>query len=111
MDLPRSGGVLFFNSQKAEVTEKPMVKAEVTRTVSTEGLASLLNNSLFDTMIVDNGKDPIHWFIWQALTEWQTFVFEYTNPETADEVVRVSFELGKDVATTIYFDDVIIANK
>ncbi|OQY08665.1 MAG: hypothetical protein B6I29_05120 [Marinitoga sp. 4572_148] len=185
------GGMLFFNSSKAETSA---VNQEVTKEISTEGLVSLLNNSSFDEMIVDNEKDPSHWFVWQAstykisgarvsdlevkdgyiaitvadpgadtwhiqfdqdvklekgktyvfsfkakadaprkinakilqnhdpytnyfaktvdlTTEWQTFTFEYTHPETADEVVRVSFELGKDVSTTIYFDDIIIANK
>ncbi|KAF2956524.1 hypothetical protein AS160_05710 [Marinitoga sp. 38H-ov] len=186
------GGVLFFNSQNTTVAEKPV--EQTVEAISTEGLVSLLNNSTFDTMIVDDEKDPMHWFIWQAstykisgarvsdlevkdgyiaitvadsgadtwhiqfdqdvklekgktyvfsfkakadaprkinakilqnhdpyynylaktvdlTTEWQTFTFEYTHPETADDVVRLSFELGKDVPTTIYFDDVILANK
>lgn len=44
-------------------------------------------------------------------TEWQTFTFEYTHPEKGDPVVNLSFELGKDVPTTIYFDDIVIAPK
>jgi len=41
-------------------------------------------------------------------TDWQIFTFEYTHPSDADEVVQISFELGKGVPTTIYFDDVYI---
>ncbi|MGC8901771.1 MAG: carbohydrate binding domain-containing protein [Fervidobacterium sp.] len=41
--------------------------------------------------------------------EWQTFVFEYTHPENADPVVTLSFELGKGIPTTFYFDDISIS--
>nr|CAA88008.1 laminarinase [Thermotoga neapolitana] len=42
-------------------------------------------------------------------TEWQTFTFTYTHPDDADEVVQISFELGKEAPTTIYFDDVSVS--
>jgi len=41
--------------------------------------------------------------------DWQTFTFTYTHPDDADEVVQISFELGKETATTIYFDDVSVS--
>ena len=41
-------------------------------------------------------------------TKWQTYSFTYTHPEDADEVVQISFELGHNVPTTIYFDDIVI---
>lgn len=42
---------------------------------------------------------------------WHTFEFEYTHPENGDPVVTLSFELGKEKATVIYFDDVTVAPK
>ena len=44
-------------------------------------------------------------------TEWQTFIFEHTHPNDADPVVTLSFELGKDKPTTVYFDDISISPK
>ncbi|HCF38421.1 MAG TPA: laminarinase [Thermosipho africanus] len=44
-------------------------------------------------------------------TEWQTFTFEYTHPEDADEIVNFSFQLGLDKPTTIYFDDISLVKK
>jgi beta-glucanase (GH16 family) len=41
-------------------------------------------------------------------TEWQTFTYSYTHPKDADEVVQISFELGLNKPTTIYFDEVTV---
>lgn len=41
--------------------------------------------------------------------EWQSFRFEYTHPEIADSVITLSFELGKDKATSIYFADIVVS--
>ena len=40
--------------------------------------------------------------------EWQTFEFYYTHGRTSDEVVTFGFELGKSLATTIFFRDVVV---
>lgn len=41
-------------------------------------------------------------------TEWQTFTYSYKHPKDADEVVQISFELGLNKPTTIYFDEVTV---
>lgn len=40
--------------------------------------------------------------------DWQTYEFYYTHARTADKVVTFCFELGKDVATTVFFADVVV---
>ncbi|TYB94366.1 MAG: carbohydrate-binding protein CenC [Kosmotoga sp.] len=40
--------------------------------------------------------------------EWQTFEFDYVHPEDGDPIVTFSTELGKEIATTVYFEDVSI---
>lgn len=44
----------------------------------------------------------------ELIREWKTFEFEYTHPEKGDPVVTLSFELGKETPTTIYFDDIAV---
>jgi hypothetical protein len=40
--------------------------------------------------------------------DWQTYEFYYTHSRTADKVVTLCFELGKDLATTVFFSDVVV---
>ncbi|AEH51752.1 Glucan endo-1,3-beta-D-glucosidase [Pseudothermotoga thermarum DSM 5069] len=63
--------------------------------------------------ILQNHDPWINYFVQTVnLTkEWQTFTFTYTHPETADEIVQISFELGTGPVTTVYFDDISISSK
>ncbi|MGC9771529.1 carbohydrate binding domain-containing protein [Fervidobacterium islandicum] len=47
----------------------------------------------------------------ELTTEWKIFTFEHAHPKDGDPVVTLSFELGKDVPTTVYFDDITISPK
>ncbi|TYB89631.1 MAG: carbohydrate-binding protein CenC [Kosmotoga sp.] len=44
----------------------------------------------------------------QLTEDWKTFEFYYIHPRTADATVTFGYELGKDPATTVYFDDVVV---
>jgi hypothetical protein len=47
----------------------------------------------------------------QVTTQWKEEKFDYTHPLGADEVVKLSFELGSVGANKVYFDSVVVLLK
>ncbi|MEJ5228509.1 MAG: carbohydrate binding domain-containing protein [Pseudothermotoga sp.] len=74
------------------------VKADISRSINVK--------------ILQNHEPWINYFVQRVnlTSDWQIFTYLYTHPEGADEIVQLSFELGLQTPTTIYFDDITITN-